>query len=332
MCAGAADFTYTEQTQLTGGTLSALTGLAARFSRDAAQPKPTVHQYTGDVHKSQTGNTATITNLSKEVIVVVDYDKREYSTITFAEMAEAMKKMMANLNQNAARQQRQQEGRPVTASWKIEVNNTGQTKEFLGVNASQQIIKASAESTDAQSGNQAAMDVTIDSWRGNVRGYDTVKAFQKRMAARMAQGLDPGMGSAALAMLGASVQGLTEAQKKLGELDGMALFEVTRVGGTAAGAPAGQGGQAQPQQPEQQSQGIGGAIGRLGGLGRLGRRKQDQPKQEAPAQGGGGGGGLLMESTRQVVSWSADAISPDFDKVPAGFKQVDHPMKRWLEK
>jgi hypothetical protein len=40
----------------------------------------------------------------------------------------------------------------------------------------------------------------------------------------------------------------------------------------------------------------------------------------------------MMESTRQVVSWSADPISPEFDKVPAGFNQVDHPMKRWLEK
>jgi hypothetical protein len=136
---------------------------------------------------------------------------------------------------------------------------------------------------------------------------------------------------------GMNMQGLTEASKKLAELDGLPLYQVTRMG--AAGAPAGDAGQAPQAQEQQQQQqqpqagGVGGALGRFGGFGRLGRKKeepQQQPQAGQPQQSGGGAGSLL-EMTTEIISWSSAPISEADLSVPAGFKQVEHPMKKQLK-
>jgi hypothetical protein len=79
-------------------------------------------------------------------------------------------------------------------------------------------------------------------------------------------------------------------------------------------------------------------LGGLGGFGRFGRKKpKEEPKREEPkpqAQPGEGASqdSLLMEMTSEVVSYSSDPVDAAVFAIPAGFKQVEHPMKKMLEK
>jgi hypothetical protein len=185
------------------------------------------------------------------------------------------------------------------------------------------------EATDEKSGNKGGMDTTLDVWMGRVPGSEVMKEFGKRMASKMA--MSTGMGPAAMGMLGGmNMQGFTEAQKKMAELDGLPIYSVARIGG--AGAPSGEGGQTPPPQAQQQPQPSGGDAVR-GALGRFGRfgRKKEEPQQTHPAgsqQPAAGDAGVLLEMTTEITSWSSGAVDPI--AVPPGFKEVEHPMKRQL--
>ena len=109
------------------------------------------------------------------------------------------------------------------------------------------------------------MDVVIDAFYGKVPGSEAVRDFQKRLAAKMAA--DAQMSDASMAMMGnMNMQGMTEARKKMAEMDGMPVYSVMRMGGpgmAASSVPASQ--QAQPQPQQQEQQGGGGVQPRVEG-------------------------------------------------------------------
>jgi hypothetical protein len=329
----AADFTYTDKTEVTGGTMKSTMEMAARFSKGAAAANATtVHRVKGDKMASQSDKTGSIIDLAAETLTAIDYDKKEYSTITFTEMAAAMKQMMGKMDPKA------RQGDP-QMKFNVTAENTGKTKLVQGIEARQHIVKVTMESTDAKSGNKGATETTMDLWLGKVPGSEAIREFGRKAAAKMA--FDGGAMGPMAGMLGAGgMQGMAEARKKMGEMDGLALYSVTRLGGT--GMPTGADpGQAPPPQaqPQQQPSGesVGGALGRFGGLGRLGRKKQEPPQQQAPnphsapaAQGSADGSAVMLETTTEIISWSPAPIDDALMSVPAGFKQVEHPMKKQL--
>src|SRR5687768_10251218 len=266
LAAGAADFTYTDKTEITGGSMKGMMSMASRFSKDISTNTTTVHRIKADKMATQAGKMGSIFDLSSETMTAIDYDKKEYSVITFAEMAEAMKKMAAKMNPNASKQ--------VDVKFNVSAENTGKTKAFQGIEARQHIIKVSAQTADPKSGS---MDTTIELWVGKVPGSEVMREFAKRMAAKMALGA-AGMGAMAGMMGAVNMQGLGEAQKKMADMDGLPLYQIARIGGS--GAPAGaEGGQAQPPQQQRSNEGVAGALGRFG---RLGRKNQNE---QSPAAG-----------------------------------------------
>jgi hypothetical protein len=75
--------------------------------------------------------------------------------ITFAEMAEAMKQMIAKMDPKARQGDSQMK-------FKVTAENTGKSKAFQGVEAKQHIIKVTMEATDAKSGNKGATETTME--------------------------------------------------------------------------------------------------------------------------------------------------------------------------
>ena len=316
LAAGAADFTYTDKTEITGGSMKGMMSMAARFSKDVSTNTTTVHRIKADKMATQTGKSGSIVDLSSETMTAIDYDKKEYSVITFAEMAEAMKKMAAKMNPGASKQS--------DVKFNVTAENTGKTKAFQGVEARQHIIKVTAQAADPKSGS---MDTTMELWVGKVPGSEVMREFGKRMAAKMAFNAG-GLGAAAGMMGGVNMQGLGEAQKKMADMDGLPLYQIARIGGS--GAPAGaESGQAQQAQPQQQgsNEGVAGALGRFGRLGRKNQNEQAPPAGGQQAQSGG----MLLETTTEIVSWSPAAIDASLMAVPADFKQVEHPLKKQLK-
>jgi hypothetical protein len=332
----AADFTYVDRTEITGGTMKSIMNMAARFSKKAGQPVQTTHHYSGKKNAAVTEDSVTVTDLSAETITALDKGKNECSTITFAEMAEAMKKMgerMAGM--------KKQEGADMKWNWKVSAENTGKSKIVADTTARHTMVKLTTEATGARSGQTMTTAIAMDIYTGKAAGYEAVKEFNMELGKKMASGM--GMDPAMMAQMGAAFgDGMKEAGKALAKIDGMPMETVMRMGSgdvkaaSEAPLPAGGDSQEAPQVSKGDAAGaaVGSALGRIGGFGRFGRKKkeeqppppQPQAQQTPPAAAAGS---VMLETTTQVLSHNTNSVDIA-GLIPANCKRVEHPMKKAL--
>lgn len=365
-CLGAADFTYVQKTEITGGSMKRLIDMAARFSKQAAAAQNTTHRFSGDKMSVQSATSNTVYDLSKETITQIEMDKMQYSVITFAEMADAMKKMsekMAGARKDGGAE----------VNWKATVDITGNTKQVVGVDAKEAVMKVFIEGRDPQSAATTGMtEIETTMWMGSMPGYETARDFQRKMAEKMATTMN--VNPMVLSQMGSgAMKGLMEAGKKLAEMDGIPMETVMRMKGSMAGPgmpPAQTEGSTEtasapapelPQPKEMAKEAatekatetaddagarvtrgrFGGLGGQMGGAlgGRFGRRKK---KEEAPEQAQAqpekpaaapapADPNLALESVTTVISFNNNAVDPTAFSVPAGFKQIEHPMTKMLK-
>lgn len=328
-----ADFSYQQSSQITGGMMAGAMKFAGVFSKQAREPIQGTIAVKGDRLVNLTGNRASIIDLGKETITEVDFQKKTYSVMTFAEMAQMLEEASRKMKDSKQGQ----------VNWKVSVNETGQTKSISGFDTKEVVLRIEMESQDPKSGQKGSMVVTTDMWMApKVAGYDEITNFYKRMSEKIAW--TPGGGM--LSMGGSDMaKAMSEVMKEGSKLNGMPIYQVVKMG--AAGQPGAQGGtpaegQQQPQQQQPQATAerpslggaLGGALGgRLGGFGGFGRKKkkqqqeeQPQPQQQAQAapaqQGQADASGSLMEMTTQTSNFSSEAVDASKFEVPAGFKQV----------
>jgi hypothetical protein len=229
---------------------------------------------------------------------------------------------------------------------KASLKETGQTKQFSGVNAREFIMTLEMEGTDQQTGQKGAMVVTADMWVAQQPGYDQVRQFYQRMAQKLAW--TPGGG---MFTMGRSdmARAMADLQKEAAKLDGVPVYQVVKMGFKGEAGQAGQPAQPPPaaRAPEQQpteNPSVGGALGRLGGrlggLGGLGRRKKAEqpaeqpapPPESAPAAAQPDVSGALMEMTTELTSFSTGPVDPSKLEVPGGFKQVESQMLKGMRR
>jgi hypothetical protein len=346
-----ADFTYMETTQMTGGSMAAMMQSLGPLAGKAREPIVTTHIVKGSRRASISRNSVTITDLDKETITTIDNDKKTYSVMTFAEMKQRME-------QGMQRAQGRQGGENVQANFKISAKATGQTKNIQGLTAKEMVLTMTTEFADASSGQAGAMDMVNDSWVAPLPGYEEVRDFNRKMAAKM--GAMFGSGMQQMAMMGGGRgnmgQSLEEMAKEMQKMDGIpveTLIKMMPAGGAAnaaappssasntqasgnAGTCSADSSSRQPQQSQTAAGALAGALGgRFGGFGR--RKKEDEPAPAAqpqagcaPAAASGGNaaggtapGGSLMEMTTLLTSFSPAAADSSKFEVPAGYKQVE---------
>jgi hypothetical protein len=334
-----ADFTYQETSTITGGMMMSMMRVAGVFSKQAREPIQATVAVKGDMMVHRTSTSASVIDLASGTITHIDFQKKQYSVMTFEEM----KQMMDQMAQKA---QKSQKGNQSEMKFKVSANATGKSKQVAGFDAKEMILKMEmeAESTDKDSGQtqKGGMTVTTDMWIApGVPGYREVRDFQKRMAEKLSW--TPG-GNMFMSNPQVS-QGMAEAYKEMAKVDGMPVQQFVSMGMAgqpgAAGAQ-GSGGAAPAQQQTQQQQpaerpSVGGALGgALGGRFGLGKKKQTDQQQAAPADGSASGGqasgsgapGSLLEMTTELSSFSSNPVDLTMFAVPAGFKKVDADYKR----
>lgn len=316
-----ADFSYEQSTRITGGLLQKMSFL----SKQLREPVRTAISVKGDrMAMVVQGTSANIIDLSKETITEIDFRKKTYAVVTFAQMAQALKEAEARLKSEKGDKQ-------MDIQMKPSVKETGQTRDINGVAARQFVVTIEFEGTNPDTKERGVfMTFISDTWVGPaVTGYSEVKSFYERMAQKLAwmPGMVPMAGGAETS------RAMAAAYQEFAKMDGVPLLQVSKMAmGPAADAQSGQPAAAQPAQPQQQQQaeapkGIGGALGRLGG-GRfgLGRRRQqeEQPaQQQQQQQQQPGGPPSMMELTTELSGFSANAVADSTFEVPAGFRQVD---------
>ena len=320
-CILSADFSYEQNSRITGGMMAGAMKMAAVFSKQAREPIHALVGVKGDrmIHLSSTHGT--IIDLNKETITTVDFQKKTWSVMTFAEMEQAMKQMSEKMKEKQS---------DADMKFKVSVNPTGQAKDIGGMATKEMIMKMEMEMTDQKSGQQGSMIITTDMWVApKVAGYDEVRQFYQRMSTKInwAPGQMGGMGRPDMS------KGMAEVVKETSKLDGMPVYETIRMGGDGTQAQAAAPGE-QPKQEQQKPQpSAGSAIGSaLGGKFGLGRKKKpaDEQQQAPPAdaqQQGQGDAGLLMEMVTETSNFSSAPMDPAKFEVPAGFKQVKPEMR-----
>jgi hypothetical protein len=297
------DFSYEQTSKITGGAMAQMMKMAGAFSREAREPMQSTVAVKGDRMLHGNAQRVQIIDLGKETITSIDYQKKTWSVMTFAEMAQFLDQMSARMHEQG------------DVHFKVSANATGQVRQVGGVEAKEMLLKMEMESADQQSSQQGGMLIVTDMWIApKAPGYQEVADFQRRMAEKLnwTPGASFGMARPDVA------KGMAEVYKEISKLDGMPVLQEMKMSGQGQpGAP-----QAQP------SPSAGDALGSvLGGrFGRLGRKKKDTAAQEPASPGAPGS---LLEMTTEMSNFSSAPVDASRFEVPAGFKQVESDLKRY---
>ncbi len=307
-----ADFSYRQTSKITGGMVASAMKMASIVSKQAGEPIESTVMVKGDRMATVSAHAAHIVDLKNETMTEVNFDKRTYSVVTFAQLAAMMK--------NADEQMKSQKGKPVqNLTVKASVTQTGKTKSIAGSDTHEAIVKIEMIGTDEKTGDPVTvMVVTSDMWLAKpVAGYEEIRDFHRRMAEKLTWA--PSMGMMSQPGMG---KGMAEMAKEMSKLDGTPIYQFVVMGGVGSDqVAAGHDPTAQPTpEPEQK----GGLMGRLaaGGLGGFGHKK-DQDQQGGGSQGQPGAG-TMMEMVTELGGFSTVSIDASKLDVPAGFQQVDY--------
>lgn len=344
---GYADFTYQETTQITGGSMLGMMKMAGIFSKAAKQagdPIVSTVMVKGNRMTRISKDHTEIIDLDKGTVTQVDHLKKQYTVMTFEQMRQQMDAAMAKAKeqqQKAGQQPASSEAQNVDMKFNVHVRNTGAVKDVAGLSASESILTMTLDATDKTSGQQGAMAITNDMWLApEIPGYDEVREFYKRYAAKMGTVFSGAINSSMMAMRPGMSQGMADMVKEMSKLKGIPVLQVTRMGTTMNGVPLPAASEAplppQPDGPVMPSAGdvaqqsaaaaISSRLGALGGFGGFGRKKKaDAPTNGAPAAGGADAAtvAVLVESDTQLASFSKAPVDPAQFEVPVGYKKTE---------
>jgi hypothetical protein len=326
-----ADFSYEQTSNITGGVVAGMMKVAGVFSRQAREPIHTTVAIKGDRMVSGNERHAEIIDLDKETFTTIDFQKKTWSVMTFAEMKQMMEDVSQKMKSNDKGE----------VHFKVSANATGQTRQISGVEAKEMIMKMEMETTDQKSGQSGSMVIVTNMWLApRAAGYDEVREFHKRMAEKLnwTPGSSPmGMGQPDVA------KGMAEVYKEAAKLDGMPVLQETKMNmqGQPGAQPADGQAQAQTQsQPQSQPQtetkeppptSASSAIASVLG-GRFGRKKKpaaDSSQSTTDSSAGGQSApGSLLEMTTEMSNFSGAPVDGSRFEVPGGFKKVESNMRR----
>ena len=333
-----AEFSYTETTRVTGGVLLNMT----RFMPGSGKLKePQTHTIAVKGGKMVTYDkeTASIIDVDAETMTEVDFKKKQYAVITFAEMKQAIQAMREQMQQMQAQLKEQApEQMPLVnpmESVKISVNETGQSKVITGLNTKQFILTMETAAPAGSPPEMPGSKTVMDSWlTPTLPGYEEVTQFGVKLGAKMADTLTPG--TIPMAAFREDVAKSASAMaKEMSKMQGIPVSQTFTMTGVQPSGPS-VGDAAKGAAKDAAVQGtVGAAAGRsrLGGLGGalggLGARKEPpkpaepQPVTYKPV--------TVMEQVTEITNLSSTVDASKLS-VPAGFKQVEHEMKKLMKK
>lgn len=337
--AARADFSYRRTSQMTGGSLAKMMRMVPG-GKKALEPTSSDMLFQRDRMAMVAAEAIDIVDIGARRMTHIDLANKTYSTITFEEFRQAL----AAIEKKAARQTGKQDV-DMKMDMRFEVKDTGETKVFEGMQAKLMKLMLAMDMTDAKTGQTLTTNFDTDSWLApEVAGYGEVRRFYERYAEEV--GLTPEMMGMSRMILGqkGTAEGMAKLMKEASKLQGVPLFQVSRItglgmpgmegmpdvqmpsGGDVAGAAAGS---AVGSAAGRLGGRLGGALGGLGGLGR--RKKQEAPPAQPPAEAAKKGEvkpAVLMEVTSKMSNFSTAPVDKSRFEIPAGFKEVEHEMKK----
>jgi len=323
------DFSYQEKTQVTGGALLKIT----RFMPGAGSIREPIYSrkyFQQNRMAAVTDRDVDIIDLGKEQMVHIDLEKKTYSVISFEEYRKAVAAMAGKMAQQMGNKNQQ-----VIADMRFTVTDGKEGKDIQGLPAKLMKLRLEMDMKDQKSGQTFTTVIDTDEWRTpQVAGYEQVNAFYRAFAEKVGFGPET-VRTMQLAMGQAgTTEGMARMAREAAKLEGVPLVQVMRMSGTGMALPdvempsgAEMGGAA----AESAAGAALGRLGRLGGLGGLGRRrKQEEPPPPKKAEDAKPQQSVLIETTVENSNFSTAAVDASRFAIPAGFKEVEHDMKKVL--
>jgi hypothetical protein len=343
-----ADFSYQQTTQITGGSMLQMVkslGALSSSARKIGDPQLSTIYLKDNRMATVTGESIVICDLDKETVTRVDLQKHTWYTITFEQMRQNFEKLRAKLEKHPATKS---DAATPTAevSFEVKVRNTGAKKTVSGLPTTEAILSLAMNAVNTSTQQAGTLAITNDMWMTpEISGYSELRAFQMRMAKKIAGNMVSGMDlSRMLLQNPGAMQAMVDLAKEMQKLKGVPVFQVMRMGSTADGKPipaaseaplpANNGSQA-PSGGEMAKQGAGSVLSSalpFGGLGGFGRRKKTDDQAANQDQGTSTAGknqsavpSILMETQITSSSFSSAPVDASHFDVPAGFKQINAP-------
>jgi hypothetical protein len=341
----AGDYTYQQTTQITGGSLLKMMKTVGVFSSQArhmGDPVVSTIYLKDNRLANVAAESVQIIDLDKETVTQVDVAKKTYTVMTFAQMKQAMEDARAKMQQQAAKQQSQQpaaspDAQNVKMSYDVKVRETGAQKQISGLDSKEAIMTMMMNATDTKTQQSGNMAITNDMWMvPSVPGYDQVRDFYKRFAAKMSDA-SLGLGydfSKMLAQNPGAGQALNDMAAEMQKLKGVPIMQVMRMGTTANGQPLPAASEAPlpadaspaaPSSGQVAKSAMGSMLSsRFGGFG---KKKNDSPDQPSDQNTNSTGqaqptSAILMESQTTTSNFSSAPVDPSHFEVPVGYKLV----------
>ncbi len=322
-----ADFGYESKTQLTGGTLFKALAATWPLAHGATKPAVSTHLIKGNRMATLTKDHATIVNLDNETIFDIDFVKKTYSSMTFAQMKQildqAMKEGIARTNHS--------NGAGATTTFEVS-SKSGRTKAIGFLSARELIVTMTVDGASRESEQSASADpgsrpqpvtnILLDSWILTVPGFGEVEDFRRKLGAKLSYAYASGMSEIGM-VTPELLPGFEELGKLINPADDMAVENTIRMGGPGSGDLASSG---DPASSSQKSGGVSGALSRIGSI----ARKKNNGRQSTPSadEQDATSLGILVELTTELSNFAAGPADESKFNVPAGFKEIKSPAPK----
>ena len=342
----AADYTYQQTTQLTGGSLMKMmksVGFISSQARHMGDPILSTIYLKDNRLANVSPESIEIIDLDKETVTHIDVQKKTYTVLTFDQMKQAMANARAQMEQQKPAQPATQpapdpNAQNVKMSFDVKVHKTGATRQVSGLDSSEAILTMTMTATDTQTQQSGNMAITNDMWMvPEIPGYDQVRDFYRRMAMKMADSSTIGLGfdfSKMLAQNPGAGQALGDMAKEMQKLEGVPVMQVMRMGTTTNGQPLPAASEAPtpadpagPSKSDVAKAGLSSALSsRLGGFG-FGKKKNPppDPNTDQNATQAQPTSAILMETQITTSNFSSAPVDASHFDVPAGYKLVQPP-------
>jgi hypothetical protein len=366
-----ADFSYEQTTKITGGMMAGMMKFAGAFSKQAREPMTSSISVKGNRMAMTSARNINIIDLDAETMTDIDLEKKTYSVITFADFGRAMQRLGQKMGQknDSAEMNFKADVKNTGATRTINGFQTKETILTLtiegqdkktgdkgGMNVVTDMWLAPNLPGYEEVKNFYAKMAQKLAFAPGMSGFGAMMGGQQ---AGLAKGMSEmykeaskidGVPVLQVVRLGGTMEGMSEADMARMQ---QAQAEAEQQGppptaGEVAGAAAGSAATNAAAGRMGRFGGLAGGLGAGSGLGGFGRKKKQQEEQQpaqqqaqtpppaAPsAQPAGGMGatppGTLMELTTELTAFSSGAVDSAKLSVPAGFKQVDHPMAKELK-
>ncbi|MCJ7680844.1 MAG: hypothetical protein MUP70_08980, partial [Candidatus Aminicenantes bacterium] len=252
-----------------------------------------------------------IIDLDREVMINIQYKKKSYTEMTFAEW----RAIMESRAQQLGGSEQSDDVPKGDWSFKVDVDRPGESRDIAGYDTEKVILTLTAEGTvtdeeDPSKSYTGKMTVTADMWMAKKApaGVEEMKQFQRNFAKKLNFDFQ-GSGMAAVVEQIAKnnkqlVEALEQLRKEQDKLSGFALQTNTIFATEGSPAPPEAGGQS--------------AKNKLGGLVRGLKKKvmKSGSNQSGPS--------VLMEMEVVVQKFDSGPVDAGLFPIPAGFKKIEN--------